>query len=65
MLVLSRKTGERISIGEEIQVIVLEVAHGRVKLGFEAPRDIPVRRCEVEFYREVSFDLADAEVVSV
>src|SRR5689334_12412857 len=30
MLVLSRKTGERISIGDEIQVVVLEVSRGRV-----------------------------------
>ena len=47
MLVLSRKTGERISIGDDIQVVVLEVSHGRVKLGFEAPREVSVRRNEV------------------
>ena len=47
MLVLSRKTGERINIGEDIQIVVLEVSHGRVKLGFEAPREVSVRRNEV------------------
>jgi carbon storage regulator len=48
MLVLSRKTGERIDIGEDIQVVILGVSNGRVKLGFEAPRNVAVRRSEVE-----------------
>lgn len=48
MLVLSRKTGELIDIGDEIQVVVLGVSNGRVKLGFEAPRSVAVRRREVE-----------------
>lgn len=48
MLVLSRKTGERIDIGGNIQVVVLGVSNGRVKLGFEAPRSVAVRRTEVE-----------------
>lgn len=61
MLVLSRKTGERISIGGDVQVVVLEVSHGRVKLGFEAPREVPVRRTEVVFTQEMGeFSLATA-----
>lgn len=48
MLVLSRKTGEWIDIGEDIHVVILGVSNGRVRLGFEAPRNVAVRRTEVE-----------------
>jgi carbon storage regulator len=50
MLVLSRKPGERVVIGCDITVVVLEVKGGRVKLGFECPHEVPVYRQEV-FYR--------------
>ncbi len=44
MLVLTRKTGETIRVGAEIEVVVLEVTRGKVKLGFAGPRNIPIRR---------------------
>jgi carbon storage regulator len=44
MLVLSRKLGERIVIGDRIVVTVVELDHGRVRLGVEAPREIAVLR---------------------
>jgi carbon storage regulator len=47
MLVLSRKVGERIQIGNEIAVTVLGVEGHRVRLGVEAPRATPVWRAEV------------------
>ena len=47
MLVLSRKIGEVIRVGDEIEVIVLEVKGGRVKLGFAGPRDVTIRRGEL------------------
>jgi len=47
MLVLSRKCGEAIVIGDNIVVSVLEVKGGRVKLGFTAPSDAPIHRGEV------------------
>lgn len=47
MLVLSRKNGERIVIGRDIQVTVLEVRGNRVKLGISGPREVPVHREEV------------------
>lgn len=47
MLILTRKLGERITIGEEIVVTILEI-HGRqVKIGIEAPREMAVHREEV------------------
>jgi carbon storage regulator len=47
MLVLSRKTKEAVRIGENIEVVVLEVHGDRVKLGFSAPVDVPIHRGEV------------------
>lgn len=47
MLVLTRKIGESIIIGEDIKITVTDI-HGRqVRLGVEAPRDIPIYRMEV------------------
>ncbi|OHB67612.1 MAG: carbon storage regulator [Planctomycetes bacterium RBG_13_63_9] len=48
MLVLSRKTGERVVIGHEIEVIVLEVSGNRVKLGFRGPKEVPIHRKELQ-----------------
>ena len=48
MLVLSRKVGERIWIGEKISVTVVRVAGGGVRLGIEAPDDLPVVREELK-----------------
>ena len=56
MLVLSRKTGERVLVGEDIEVVVLEVEGDRVKLGFTAPRYVPI--CRAEIHRELADSLA-------
>ena len=47
MLVLSRKVGEQIVIAENVTVTVLEIRGGRVRLGIQAPADVPVHRREV------------------
>ncbi len=48
MLVLGRKVGEKIKIGEDITVVIAEVTSGGlVKLGFSAPEDIVIDREEV------------------
>jgi carbon storage regulator len=49
MLILTRKIGEEIVIGDEAEVVVkvLELKRGQIKLGIEAPRHIPVHRQEV------------------
>lgn len=47
MLVLSRKRGEAVRIGQEVEVTVLEVHGNRVKLGVVGPRHIPVQRDEL------------------
>lgn len=47
MLVLSRKIGERIVIGNNIVVLVSRVAGNRVTIGIEAPEDVTIRRAEL------------------
>lgn len=47
MLILTRKTGETITIGESIQIKVLSVKGGQVRIGIEAPREVSVNREEV------------------
>jgi carbon storage regulator len=47
MLILRRKIGERIVIDGRIEVTVLQVRGGKVRLGFSAPRDVRVLREEV------------------
>jgi carbon storage regulator len=47
MLVLTRKVGERIRIGEDIIVTVTSLGHGKVRLGIDAPRAVPVLRAEL------------------
>jgi carbon storage regulator len=47
MLILSRKTNESLVIGNNIWVTVLAVNRGKVRLGVEGPREVPVHRKEV------------------
>lgn len=47
MLVLSRKQGEQVLIDDRITVTVLAVGEGRIRLGIDAPREIPILRGEL------------------
>ncbi|WHP19009.1 carbon storage regulator CsrA [Cellulomonas sp. ES6] len=47
MLVLSRRVGERLVIGDDIVVTVIEVRSDGVRLGIDAPRSVSVHRAEV------------------
>ena len=47
MLILTRKVGEVIMIGDDVVVKVLGVRSGQVKIGVEAPRALPVHRQEI------------------
>ena len=47
MLILQRRVGQAIKIGDSIEVIVLEVSGEHVRLGIEAPREIRVLRHEL------------------
>lgn len=47
MLVLSRKLGEKIYIGKDICVTVVDIDRGKIRLGFEAPREVVISREEL------------------
>ena len=47
MLVLARKKNESIIINNDITIVVVEIRGDKVRLGVEAPRDVPVHRREV------------------
>lgn len=55
MLVLSRKVGETVRIAENIEVTVVEIKHGKVRLGFRCPQEVPILRQEV-YDREMADD---------
>lgn len=47
MLILSRKTNERIMIGDDVSVTIIEIRGDQVKIGIEAPKSVKVFRQEV------------------
>lgn len=47
MLILTRKVGEVVAIGDDIQVSIVEIKGAQVKLGIRAPRDVEVHREEI------------------
>ena len=47
MLVLSRKKNESVVINDNITIIVVEIRGDKVRLGIEAPKDVPVHRKEI------------------
>jgi carbon storage regulator len=58
MLVLSRKEGEKIMIGNRVEVTVTQIGKGRVRLGIVAPESVHIRRGELPDWS--SDQLADA-----
>jgi carbon storage regulator len=62
MLVLTRKSNQSIMIGDDIEVSVLSIMGEKVRIGIQAPRDIPVFRKEVylEIQQERAMDTAGA-----
>jgi carbon storage regulator len=59
MLVIRRRPGEAIRIGENVEVEIIECGPHRVKLGVQAPKDVPVWRAEVQAAREQNLLAAD------
>ena len=52
MLVLSRKSGERILIGDEIAITIVRIGPNTVRLGIDAPRDMNIVREELTVEKE-------------
>jgi carbon storage regulator len=47
MLILTRRTGESVMIGDDVTVTVLGIRHGQVRIGITAPKHVTVHREEV------------------
>ena len=60
MLVLQRKTDERIKIGNDITITVVKIKGKKVILGIDAPKEIPVHRQEV--YDEIHEPACDVSI---
>ena len=61
MLVLSRKKNESIVINDDISIVVVEIRGDKVRLGVEAPKEIPVHRREVYDAIKKSVDQANSQ----
>jgi carbon storage regulator len=59
MLVLSCKVSERIYIGDDIVITVVQIDRGKVRLGIEAPKGVPIHREEIHL--AIQGDLARLE----
>ena len=58
MLILSRKTGETLNVGDDVTVTVLSVKGNQVRIGINAPREVAVHREEI--YRQIAQTSKDA-----
>lgn len=60
MLVVSRKKGESIRIGDDIEITVVKIDEGSVKISISAPKDVPILRNEL--YKEVTEENKNAVI---
>jgi len=63
MLILTRRINETLNIGDDVQVTVLGIKGNQVRIGINAPRDVPVHREEIyqRIKREERMNQSDAE----
>src|SRR5262249_42788663 len=64
MLVLSRKLGEKIYINDNICITVVDIDRGKIRLGIEAPRNVPIFRKELLTNAEPKAVQADTPIVA-
>lgn len=61
MLILQRKTGESLLIGEDVEISVLAVEAGRVRLAIEAPKSVSILRSELKNAMAANWEAANWE----
>lgn len=62
MLVLTRKINEKIIIGDEIEIVLVDIGKDQVKIGINAPRSVKVHRWEV--YEEIQRENREAAKIT-
>ena len=60
MLVVTRKTDESITIADNIEITVLEIAKDKVKIGINAPKEVKIFRSELKMLRQTNEQAANA-----
>ncbi len=63
MLILTRRLGEKVMIGDAVSITILEIRGNQVKIGIEAPREVPVHREEVYRLVKEQNELAAAVIM--
>ena len=63
MLIITRKKGESLMIGDDIEIVVSKIDDGSVKIGIKAPRDIQILRKEL--YEEVEQENKEATKIDI
>ncbi|WP_312459292.1 carbon storage regulator CsrA [Proteiniclasticum sp.] len=63
MLILNRKQGESLIIDDKIEIKILEVSEGKIKIGIEAPKNVKIFRKEV--YEEIREENKKASTISL
>ncbi len=63
MLMMSRREGETILIGDEIEIVIAHISRSRVRVGIRAPRETSVMAREVKLIREENLAAAAAHSV--
>jgi len=64
MLVMSRRQGETILIGEEIEIVIAHIGRSRVRVGIRAPREMAVMARELKLVRDENLAAAASPSVS-
>lgn len=62
MLILQRKEGESLLIGDEVEITVLSVEAGRARLAIQAPRSVTILRSELKVAAQANREAADDEL---
>ncbi len=60
MLVVTRKTDESITIADNIEITVLEIAKDKVKIGINAPKEVKIFRSELKLLKQTNTQAANA-----
>lgn len=60
MLMMSRRAGETILIGDDVEIVIAQIGRNRVRVGIKAPRETPVVAREVKLVREENLAAASA-----